>query len=55
MASKSEVINSLKKQGLVSDPESWMKLTALIACVSVKVKEGEALDKAVDSCYEKVK
>ena len=55
MASKSEVINSLKKQGLVTDPESWMKLGAVIACVSVKMKAGKDVDEAVYSCYKELK
>ncbi|MEI6706344.1 MAG: hypothetical protein WCK96_04310 [Methylococcales bacterium] len=55
MASKSEIVNSLKKQGLVTDPETWMKLAALIACVSVKMGKGEALDAAVYSCFQEVR
>ena len=52
MATKSDIVKSLKTQGLVSDPESWMKLAALIACVA---KSSKSLADAVDSCYKKVR
>ena len=52
MASKSEIIKSLKAQGLVDDPESWMKLAALVACVT---QSSKVLADAVYSCYQKVK
>jgi hypothetical protein len=56
MATKSEVVRSLKKQGLVDDPESWMKLAAMIACVTKKMREeGKSLDTAVYDCYMEVK
>lgn len=54
MVSKSDVMASLKKQRLVDDPESWMKLATLIACTSVKVKEGKSLDSAVYDCYKEL-
>ena len=41
-----------KAQGLVNDPESWMKLAALIACVE---NSSKSLTAAVESCYKKVK
>jgi hypothetical protein len=52
MASKSDIVKSLKVQGLVNDPESWMKLAALIACVA---NSSKSLASAVESCYKKVK
>lgn len=52
MFSKSEIKKSLVSQGLVDDPESWMKLAALIACVATPKK---ALAKAVNDCYQKVR
>ena len=52
MATKSEIIKSLKAQGLVNDPESWMKLAALVACV---VNSSKSLASAVESCYQKVR
>ena len=52
MATKSDIVKSLKSQGLVDDPESWMKLAALVACV---VKSSKSLAAAVESCYQKVR
>ena len=52
MATKSDIIKSLKSQGLVSNPESWIKLAALIACVA---NSSKSLAAAVESCYKKVK
>ena len=52
MASKSDIVKSLKAQGLVDDPESWMKLAALVACV---VNSSKSLAVAVESCYKKIK
>lgn len=52
MATKAEIKSSLMTQNLVPDPGSWMKLAALIACVSSSKKK---LDAAVYACYQKVK
>ena len=52
MANKSDIIKSLKAHGLVNDPESWMKLAALITCVA---NSSKSLATAVESCYKKIK
>jgi hypothetical protein len=54
MVTKKEVIKSLKKQGLVNDPDSWRKLAQVVACTSVKVKKGKRLDEAVYECCKEV-
>ena len=52
MFNKSDIIKTLKTKKLVNDPESWMRLAALIACVK---NSSKSLAEAVESCYEKVK
>ena len=53
MASKEEIINSLKKQGF--NP-SALDYAFMVACVSKKMREdGKSLDDAVDACYRDLK
>ncbi len=53
MASKDEIVSSLRKQGINPSP---LDMTFMVACVIKKVKnDDKRLDEAVYECYKEIR